>query len=140
MDFRQNDFFKYASQIRNAEIAERIPRDLLAIALFQASQFEPDKISGKGLNPLGVIGIGKITRSDCAWLWGGEDLRADPAAAIRGAARILARYYHRFNSWPEALAAYHCAPDFVVRHKHGQARLPIDARRYLGEAAALAVI
>jgi len=140
LHFAINDYQKYASQIRDAEIAEQLPRDLLAVALCQASEFQPEKVFGKNLNPVGVIGIGKITRHDCAWLWGGRDLRSDPAAAIRGAARILRRHFSNLHCWRDSLVAYHSGIEFVTRHKRGLARLPIDARRYVGEAINLVLI
>lgn len=133
MNFRQNCYFEHAAAIRQAELRFQIPSDMLAALLYQASAFEPDRIAGKGYNPIGVIGIAKIARDDCAWLWGGADHRTDPQASIIAAARILQRHHRRFNNWRDAVAAYHTSAEIVAAHHHGKTRLPIDAARYLGE-------
>lgn len=133
MNFRQNDYHKYESAIRQAELRYQIPPNMLAALLYQASQFDPDRIAGKGFNPVGVIGIAKISREDCRYFPSGADLRTDPRASIICAARILRSHFARFGNWRDAVAAYHSKPDIVAAHKHGREKMPIDIARYLGE-------
>ena len=140
MNFNQNDYPKFSAAIRQAELRYQLPPDLLAGVLFQASQYDPDRIAGKDYNPRGVIGIAKLSREDCDFLWQGVDHRADPARAILGAARLLRDHYRRFNNWRDAVAAYHTCAQIVADHHHGRAPMPIDTARYMGEIATVARI
>ena len=140
MNFKQNDYPIYASAIRQAEMRYEIPANLLAGVLFQASQFDPDRIAGKGYNPKGVIGIAKLSREDCDFLWNGSDNRTDPGQSIQGAGRILRDHFRRFGNWRDAVAAYHTCAQIVADHHHGRAPMPIDTARYMGEIETVAAI
>jgi hypothetical protein len=134
MNFKTGDFAKYESFIRQTEQYYALPRNLLAVTLWQASQFDPVKIESKNRNSIGIIGIAALTQRDIQMLWNGDDRRRDPFASIVGAARLLAAYKSQFSNWRLALLAYHCGANELREALHMDTRLPIDARRYADEA------
>jgi hypothetical protein len=134
MNFKVGDYAKYEAFIRDAELRCGLPRDLLALTLYQASQYDPDKIAGKKRNPIGAIGIANLTQADAKTLWGADDRRLDPFASIAGAARLLEDYRWRFGDWRLALLAYHSSLDIVRVAVHMNLTMPIDASRYANEA------
>lgn len=136
MQWRIGEYSKYESFIRDAERRYDIPLNLLAVTLFQASQYDPAHINGTGRNPLGVIGIANLMPSDCRILWGGNDRRTDPLASIAGAARLLAAQHSRFKDWRLALLAYHSNAQIVADHVREHANLSIRAKEYTEQASA----
>ena len=135
MNYRTGDYAKYARFISETETQHNIPAGLLALTLWQASAYDPDKIACKGQHPtIGVRGIASLTPEDCKTLWNGDDRRDDPQACIVGAARLLKMQRDRFTTWKLALLAYHSSADTVRKAMHGEAHIPIDADKYAAQA------
>jgi hypothetical protein len=134
MNFKTGDYQKYEAFIRHTEQHLRLPEHLLAVTLYQASGYDPDKIAGKNRNPIGAIGIANLTQADAKTLWGADDRRLDPYASIAGAGRLLAGYKEKFGEWRFALLAHHTNPDIVRRVLQCDDPIPIDANRYVSEA------
>lgn len=137
MNFRINDYGKYEQFIADNERRFALPRNLLAMTLYQASAFDADKIACKDQHPtIGVRGIASLTLSDCKIVWNGDDRRSDPYASIIACARLLKRQYAAFNNWRLALLAYHSSAQSVIDAIQCRADVPIDANRYVQQAAA----
>lgn len=137
MNFRTGDFGKYERFIADTERRYGLPCNLLALTLWQASGFDPEKITGARQHPtIGVCGIASMTLDDCKVLWNGVDRRTSPHDAIIGCARLLARQHRAFNSWRLALLAYHSSAKSLIESIQGGPTLPIDAHRYTGQAEA----
>jgi soluble lytic murein transglycosylase-like protein len=116
---------KYADTIAMAEAQNGIPRDMLARLLYQESHYREDVITGKTRSPVGALGIAQFMPATA------RDMGIDPlnpAQAINGAARYLARLYNMFGNWTEALAAYNWGPGNVKRQ--GIANAPQETRNY----------
>lgn len=130
MEFKKGDYYKYATYIRETEKRYELPTDLLALTLYQSSEYDPKKIKGEGRNPIGTIGIAALTRDDCKVLWIDGDLRKDALASIVGAAILLRAYYSQFNNWKLSVVAFHSNAQIVRDALQQREKMPIDARRY----------
>lgn len=142
-----NDYRKYESFIRDTERRFDLPRNLLALVLFQASKYDPTIIAGTGQHPLSAIGIAKLTAHDADHLWGEQPAdyekrhaaptkRKDPLASIVGCARLLRAKRWKFGSWKMALLAYHTSDDIAASTLHRDERMPIDAAEYVQQITA----
>lgn len=116
---------QYADMIAAAEARHGIPPDMLARLLYQESRYRADIISGKTRSPVGALGIAQFMPATASEM-GIDPL--DPAQAIDGAARYLARLYGTFGNWSEALAAYNWGQGNVKRK--GLAAAPAETRTY----------
>lgn len=116
---------QYADMIAQAEARHGIPADMLARLLYQESRYRADIISGKTRSPVGALGIAQFMPATAAEM-GINPL--DPAQAIDGAARYLARLFSIFGNWSEALAAYNWGQGNVKRK--GLAAAPAETRTY----------
>lgn len=116
---------QYAGIIAQAEARYSIPPDMLARLLYQESRYRADIITGKVRSPVGALGIAQFMPATAAEL-GIDPL--DPAQAIDGAARYLARLWGIFGNWSEALAAYNWGQGNVKRK--GLAAAPAETRTY----------
>lgn len=145
--WKRNDYHKYAAFIRDTEIRFELPRNLLALVLYQASKYDPATIAGTGQHPLSAIGIAKLTAMDASHLWGEEvpdysqrhnpiTKRRDPLASIVGCARLLRAKRWKFGNWKIALLAYHTSDDIALSTQHKGEALPIDAAEYVAQITA----
>lgn len=97
----------YADQFSAAGARHGVPPELLAAVGWVESRYQPDAVS-----PAGAEGLMQLMPFVSAEL--GVDPH-DPAAAIDGAARVLAGHHRRFGSWELAIAAYHAGAGAVAR-------------------------
>jgi len=121
----------YLPAIRTAELAQRLPANLLARLLYQESRFRPEIISGAVVSSAGAVGIAQIVPK-----WHPGVNARDPFASITYAARYLADLRRRFGSWDKALAAYNWGMGnlaSVVTSAEWLARAPAETRRYVEE-------
>lgn len=116
---------QYAGLIAQAEQRYGIPEDMLARLLYQESRYRADIISGAKRSPVGALGIAQFMPATAAEM-GIDPL--NPAQAIDGAGRYLARLYTMFGNWSEALAAYNWGPGNVRRK--GLAVAPNETQTY----------
>lgn len=122
---------QYAQLIADAEDRYAIPRDLLARLLYQESRYRQDIITGQVKSPVGALGIAQFMPATAAEM-GIDPL--NPAQAIDGAGRYLAKLYGRTGSWTEALAAYNWGIGNVTRK--GLAVAPLETRNYFTQILA----
>lgn len=122
--WKTGDYNKYASAIRDAEISNGIPQDLLARLLYQESRFKPDVIAGYDRSPVGAIGIAQFMPATAAEMglslvassYNGTPTQTyDPFASIAAAGRYLKRQFNSFNDWRLALMAYNWGPGNVSK-------------------------
>lgn len=116
---------KYAATIAAAEAAHGIPKDMLARLLWQECRYREDIITGKVRSPAGAMGIAQFMPATAREM-GIDPL--NPAQAIDGAGRYLARLFRMFGNWTEALAAYNWGMGNVQRR--GLASAPTETRNY----------
>jgi soluble lytic murein transglycosylase-like protein len=145
-NYKVNEYPKYASAIRDAEISNNIPRDLLARMLYQESRYRKDVIEGTNRSPKGATGIAQFmpaTAGDYGLLQRDaagnivNDLRLDPFASIAAAGRYLAALYRMFGNWRYALMAYNWGPGNVRKHIQGQgAPQPLETSQYVAQITA----
>jgi soluble lytic murein transglycosylase-like protein len=122
---------KYAGQIAQAEINYGLPVDLLARLLWQECRYREDIITGKVRSSAGAMGIAQFMPATAREM-GIDPL--NPAQAIDGAARYLARLYRQLGNWTETLAAYNWGIGNVQRR--GLDAAPAETRRYYAEILA----
>lgn len=116
---------KYLQAIRAAEQANGLPFAMLERLLWQESRYREDIITGKVRSPAGALGIAQFMPATAREM-GIDPL--NPAQAIDGAGRYLARLYRMFGNWSEALAAYNWGMGNVQRKGLGLA--PRETRNY----------
>lgn|SRR5690606_31651518 len=97
----------YAEHFTAAGARHGVPSELLAAVGWVESRYQPNAVS-----PAGAEGLMQLMPFVSAEL--GVD-PYDPAAAIDGAARVLAGHHRRFGSWELAIAAYHAGAGAVAR-------------------------
>jgi soluble lytic murein transglycosylase-like protein len=121
----------YLPAIAQAESKYGLPTNLLARLLHQESRFREDIITGKTKSPAGAIGIAQFMPATA------KDFNInplDPFASIDAAGKYLKQLYTRFNSWPEALAAYNWGQGNVSRK--GLANAPTETKNYFSQILA----
>jgi soluble lytic murein transglycosylase-like protein len=116
---------QYAAMIAAAESAHGLPRDMLARLLWQECRYREDIITGKVRSPAGAMGIAQFMPATAREM-GIDPL--NPAQAIDGAGRYLARLFRMFGNWTEALAAYNWGMGNVQRR--GIDKAPTETRNY----------
>jgi soluble lytic murein transglycosylase-like protein len=124
----------YLPAIRTAELAQRLPANLLARVLYQESRYRPDIIDGRVRSSAGAVGIAQIVPR-----YHPTVNALDPFASITYAARYLADLRRRLGSWEHALAGYNWGPGNVSRVATGAAWLakaPAETQRYVAEILA----
>lgn len=128
-NWKTNEYPKYASAIRDAEISYNIPQDLLARLLYQESRYRADVISGETRSPVGAIGIAQFMPATAKQygliLANGTDNRTNPFASIQAAARYLSALHRQFNDWKLALMAYNWGPGNVAKWNQNQSGYPV---------------
>lgn len=97
----------YAALFAQAASRTGVPAKVLAAVASAESGFDPTAVS-----PAGARGLMQLMPGTAREL--GVD-PMDPASAIDGASRLLARHLKEFGSFPLALAAYNAGPGAVTR-------------------------
>jgi len=135
----------YVVDINKAEIANGIPKRMLARLLFQESHFIEDVIFGRKLSPVGAIGIAQVMPATANQPGYGVLKLKDPTnpkEAITWAASYLkAMYRAAGNSWPKALAAYNAGLGTVnkqvkLKGANWLDGMPLETRNYVNQIAA----
>jgi hypothetical protein len=145
--WKAGEYRRYESFIRDTEKRFDLPRNLLALVLFQASKYDPVTIAGIGQHPLSSIGIAKLTAHDANQLWNEQPAdysqrhdaptkRKDALASIIGCATLLKRKRWKFGSWKMALLAYHTSDDIALSTAQKGEAMPIDAAEYIAQITA----
>lgn len=91
----------YLVEIRNAEVTNGLPHDLLARLLYQESHFLPEIINGTRKSSAGAVGIAQIVPK-----YHPSVNPFDPVASIRYAGRFLAQLKKQLGTWDKAVAGY----------------------------------
>ena len=145
MNYKVNEYSKYASAIADAETRYGLPTDLLARLLYQESRYRPDIISGEKRSQVGAMGIaqfmprtgeeyGLVTYSGNQIT---SDRRLDPFASIDAAGRYLRALYRMFNDWRSALMAYNWGPGNVAKYNRGDSvTVPLETSTYVAQITA----
>jgi hypothetical protein len=117
---------RYASLFAGAGARYGLPPALLAAVAKVESGYDPRAVS-----PAGARGLMQLMPGTAAGL--GVDAM-DPAQAVDGAARLLARHLSDFSSLPLALAAYNAGPGAV--RKYGGVPPYGETQAYVGKVQA----
>lgn len=128
---------KWLPTIRRAEQQYSIPAGLLDRLLAQESRYRTDIITGKTKSRVGALGIAQFMPATARQELGSEAAALDPARAIPGAARYLAKLYKMAGSWQLAVAGYNwgIGNALAARAKSGAgwlATAPRETRDYVG--------
>lgn len=107
VNWKVNEYPKYAAFISEAERQQRIPTDLYARLLYQESRYRKDVIEGVNRSPMGALGIAQFMPATAAEMHVDP---LDPVAAIYAGARYLKKMYDLFGNWRHALMAYNAGP------------------------------
>lgn len=118
----------YQDLIQFAADQNGVPVLVLAWLLWKESRYNPKIISGEKRSGVGAMGIAQFMPATAAQELGSAQAALDPAKAVPGAARYLARLYRATGSWTEALAAYNWGIGNVQRQ--GIAAAPAETRDY----------
>lgn len=141
---------RWGELIRSTLRSEGLPEDLLYVAMVE-SGFTADARSDAGaVGPWQFVsGTGAeygLTQSH--WI----DLRRDPEAATRAAARYLRALHERFGTWELALAAYNMGYGALLRAMrkydtndyweltHLESALPFETTLYVAKIMACAIV
>jgi hypothetical protein len=145
MNYKINEYPKYAAAIAEAEARYGIPSDLLARLLYQESRYRADIITGDKRSPVGATGIaqfmprtgeeyGLVTYSGNQITF---DRRLDPFASIDAAGRYMRALYRMFNDWKSAIMAYNWGPGNVAKFNRGDAvTVPLETSTYVAQITA----
>jgi soluble lytic murein transglycosylase-like protein len=145
MNYKVNEYPKYAAAIADAETRYGIPTDLLARLLYQESRYRTDIITGEKRSPVGAMGIAQFmprTGEEYGLVdYSGStiiaDRRTDPFASIDAAGRYLRMLYRMFNNWQSALMAYNWGPGNVAKYNRGEAiTVPLETSQYVAQITA----
>lgn len=120
---------KWLPTIRRAEQQYSIPAGLLDRLLAQESRYRTDIITGKTKSRVGALGIAQFMPATARQELGSEAAALDPAKAIPGAAKYLARLKISTGSWKGAVAAYNWGVGNVTRK--GIAAAPKETQDYI---------
>lgn len=96
----------YRDTIESAAATHGVPVSILAWLLWKESRYIPDIINGTRRSRVGAMGIAQFMPATAREELGSEAAALDPARAIPGAARYLAKLFRSTGSWQAALAAY----------------------------------
>lgn len=118
----------YKQTIMAAAPAHGVPVAILAWLLWKESRYNPAIISGAKRSAVGAMGIAQFMPATAREELGSEAAALDPAKAIPGAARYLAKLYRSLGTWERALAAYNWGIGNVQRK--GLDRAPAETRDY----------
>jgi soluble lytic murein transglycosylase-like protein len=105
-----------------------VPVLVLAWLLWKECRYNPKIISGEIRSRVGALGIAHYLPATAAQELGSAQAALDPAKAVPGAARYLAKLHRSAGSWAEALAAYNWGIGNVQRQ--GIANAPAETRDY----------
>ena len=134
--WKTNEYPAYASIIASAEDQYSIPRDLLARQLYQESRFRADIINCTTRSRANAVGIAQFT--PIALIDYPHD-PLNPSESIFAAARFMRDLFNRFQSWPQALAAYNWGQGNQSRDRVdgiiGNA-WPLETRNYVSQITA----
>lgn len=119
---------QYQQTITNAASTNGVPVSILAWLLWKESRYRPEIINGTVRSSVGALGISQFMPATAREELGSEAAALDPAIAIPGAARYLAKLYRQAGSWAGALAAYNWGIGNVTRK--GLAAAPAETRDY----------
>lgn len=126
----------YQSTITQAANNYGVPVSILAWLLWKESRYNPAIIDGTKRSPVGAMGIAQFMPATAAQELGSTAAALDPAQAIPGAARYLAKLYASTGSWAGALAAYNWGIGNVLRK--GIDAAPAETRDYFSTILAKA--
>lgn len=118
----------YAETITAASSRHGVPAAILAWLLWKESRYTASIINGSKRSRVGALGIAQFMPATAVEELGSVNAALDPAQAIPGAARYLAKLYRSVGSWAEALAAYNWGIGNVQRK--GIAQAPAETRDY----------
>lgn len=118
----------YSGAIQAAADSNGVPVSILAWLLWKESRYNPEIINGNIRSRTGAMGIAQFMPGTAAEELGSTAAALDPARAIPGAARYLAKLYRGTGSWKGALAAYNWGIGNVQRK--GLAAAPAETRDY----------
>lgn len=118
----------YQAMIEAAAAQYGVPVNVLAWLLWKESRYNPVIIDGTKRSPVGALGIAQFMPATATQELGSVGAALDPAQAIPGAARYLAKLYRSTGTWGQALAAYNWGIGNVTRKGIGSA--PPETRDY----------
>jgi soluble lytic murein transglycosylase-like protein len=118
----------YRSTIQIAAATHGVPASILAWLLWKESRYIPAIINGTRRSSAGAMGIAQFMPATAREELGSVEAALDPARAIPGAARYLAKLHRSLGSWDKALAAYNWGIGNVQRR--GMAAAPAETRDY----------
>lgn len=118
----------YRSMIQTAAATHGVPVSILSWLLWKESRYNPAIIDGTKRSSAGAMGIAQFMPATAREELGSDAAALDPARAIPGAARYLAKLYRSLGTWDKALAAYNWGIGNVQRK--GMAAAPAETRDY----------
>lgn len=120
---------QYRQIIEDAASRYGVPPLVLAWLLWKESRYLPAVVTGVRRSRVGAMGIAQFMPATAREELGSEAAALDPAQAIPGAARYLAKLYRLTGySWTGALAAYNWGVGNVQRR--GLAAAPAETTDY----------
>jgi soluble lytic murein transglycosylase-like protein len=120
----------YDALITSSANTYGIPPEVLYKLLYQESRFRPDIIEGRTKSPAGALGIAQFMPATAVEELGSVEAALDPAKAIPGAARYLAKLRSSLGGdIAKAVAAYNWGVGNVKRK--GIAAAPKETQNYV---------
>lgn len=114
--------------IEMAAYSNNVPVLVLAWLLWKESRYNPKIINGAIRSRVGAMGIAQFMPATAREELGSVEAALDPARAIPGAARYLAKLHRIAGDWDAALAAYNWGIGNVQRR--GLASAPAETVDY----------
>jgi soluble lytic murein transglycosylase-like protein len=111
----------YQAAIIDAANTYGVPERILAWLLWKECRYTSAIITGAKRSPRGAMGIAQFMPATAKQELGSAEAALDPAVAIPGAARYLAKLARSTSNWAEALAAYNWGIGNVQRKGIGAA-------------------
>lgn len=122
----------YLKLLRETEIKNGIPKDLLVRMAHQESHFRKDIIHGPYESRAGAQGIMQIVPK-----WHPDVNPWNPKEAIPYAGKYVTKLYERFGNWKDAIAAYNWGPTNLSRFKKGEIKnMPTETKNYIAQISA----